>query len=84
MFIMHVLSTQLHFLVNTKTELAVPPLLWPVNCIKISEHVALLSGRAVCSLYRYDTNRITQIGTTWKLELHYNHLQMKSQIGATV
>ena len=32
-------------------NLAVPPLLWPVNCIKIGRHVALQSGPAVYSLY---------------------------------
>ena len=31
--------------------LAIPPLLWPVNCIKIGEHVALLSDPTVYSLY---------------------------------
>jgi hypothetical protein len=41
MFIMQVLASQLHFLANGNAELAVPPLFWPVNCIKIGEHVAL-------------------------------------------
>ena len=43
MFIMQVLASQLHFLANRNAELAVPPLFWPVNCIKIGGHVALLS-----------------------------------------
>ncbi len=34
MFIMQVLASQLHFLANRNAELAVPPLFWPVNCIK--------------------------------------------------
>ena len=32
------------FLANRNDELAVPPLFWPVNCIKIGGHVALLGG----------------------------------------
>ena len=46
-FTMEVLASQLHFLVNRNTELAVPPLFWPVYCIKIGGHVALLSGPSV-------------------------------------
>ena len=34
-------------------ELAVPPLFWPVNCIKIGGHVALLSCRSIYFLF-YD------------------------------
>ena len=34
---------------NRNVELAVPLLLWPVNCIKIGGHVALLSGPTVYS-----------------------------------
>ena len=49
-FIMHVLASQLPFLANRNTQLAVLPLFWPVNCIKIGRHVALLSGLTVCSL----------------------------------
>ena len=44
MFIMQVLATQLHFLANRNAELAVPPLFWPVNCIKIG---GMLGSRAV-------------------------------------
>ena len=51
MFIMKVLACQLHFLANRNAGLATPPLLWPVNCIKIGGHVALLSGPTVYSLY---------------------------------
>ena len=47
MFIMQVLASQLPFL----AELAVPPLFWPDNCIKIGGHVALLSGPTVYTLY---------------------------------
>ena len=43
MFIMQVLPSQLHFLANKNAELAIPLLFWPVNCIKIGGHVALLS-----------------------------------------
>ena len=55
MFIMQVLASQLPSLANRNTELAVPPLLWPVNCIKIGGHVALLSGATVYSLYCANT-----------------------------
>ena len=51
MFLMQVLASQLHFLANRNAGLAIPPLFWPVNCIKIGEHVALLSGPTVHSLY---------------------------------
>ena len=51
MFIMQVLASQLPSLANRNAELAVPPLFWPVNCIKIGGHVALLSGVTVYSLY---------------------------------
>ena len=40
--IMQVLASQLHYLANKNAELAIPPLFWPVNCIKIGGHVALL------------------------------------------
>ena len=52
MSIMQVLASQLHFLAIRNTELAVPALFWPVNCIKIEGHVALLSGPTVYSLNR--------------------------------
>ena len=48
---MQVLASQLPFLANRNAELAVPPLFWPVNCIKIGGHVALLSGPTVYTLY---------------------------------
>ena len=48
---MQVLASQLAFLANRNAELAVPPLFWPVNCIKIKGHVALLSGPTVYTLY---------------------------------
>ena len=51
MFIMQVLASQLLFLANRNAELAVPPLFWPVNCIKIEGHIALLSGLTVYYLY---------------------------------
>ena len=52
MLIMQVLASQLHFLANKNAELAIPPLFWPVNCIKIGTHVALLSDPTVYSLYK--------------------------------
>ena len=48
---MQVLASQLPFLANRNVELAIPPLFWPVNCIKIGGHVALLSGPTVYALY---------------------------------
>ena len=51
MLIMQVLASQLPFLANRNAELAIPLLFWPVNCIKIGGHVALLSGPAVYTLY---------------------------------
>ena len=51
MFIMQVLASQLPFLANRNAELAVPPLFWPDNCIKIGGHVVLLSGPTVYTLY---------------------------------
>ena len=51
MFIMEVLASQLHFLANKNAELPIPPLFWPVNCIEIGGHVALLSDPTVYSLY---------------------------------
>ena len=50
MFIMYVLANQLHFLANRNAKLAVTPLFWPVNCIKIGGYV-LLSDSTVNSLY---------------------------------
>ena len=37
MFIMQVLTSQLYFLANRNAELAITPLFWPINCIKIGE-----------------------------------------------
>ena len=51
MFIMQVLASQLHFQANRNAELAIPPLFWPGNCIKIGRPVALLSDPTVYSLY---------------------------------
>ena len=39
MFIMQVLASQLHFLANRNAGLAIPPLFWAVNCIKIAGHI---------------------------------------------
>ena len=47
MFIMQVLVSQLHFLANQNAGLAIPSLFWPVNCIQIGGHVALLNGFTV-------------------------------------
>ena len=55
MFIMQVLASQLPFLANRNAELAVPPLFWPDNCIKIGGHVALLSGPTVYTVLRTTT-----------------------------
>ena len=51
MFIMQVLASQLHFLANRNAELAIPPLSWPVNSIKIGGNVALLSDPTFYSLH---------------------------------
>ncbi len=53
-FIMQVLASRLHFLANKNAELAVPPLFWPVNCIKIGRHVALLSCSSIYFLFYGD------------------------------
>ena len=50
-FIMQVLASQLLFLANRNAGQAIPPLFWPVNCIKIGEHVALLSDPTFNCLY---------------------------------
>ena len=46
-FIIQVLASQLHFMTNRNAGLTVPPLLWPVNCIKIGVHVEQPSGPTV-------------------------------------
>ena len=43
-----VLASQLYFLANRNAGLAIPPLFWPVNCIIIGGHIALLSGPTAC------------------------------------
>ena len=48
---MQVLASQLLFLANRNAGLAISPLLWPVNCIKIGGQVALLSDPTVNCLY---------------------------------
>ena len=48
---MQVLASQLPFLANRNAELAVPPLFWPVNCIKIGGRVALLSCPSIYFLF---------------------------------
>ena len=48
---MQVLASQLLFLANRNAGQAIPPLCWPVNCIKIGGHVALLSDPTVNCLY---------------------------------
>ena len=48
---MQVLASQLHFQANRNAELAIPPLFWPVNCIKRGGQVVLLSDPTVYSLY---------------------------------
>ena len=50
-FMMQVLASQLLFLANRNAGQAIPPLCWPVNCIKIGGHVALLSDPTVNCLY---------------------------------
>ena len=67
MFIMQVLASQLPFLANRNAELAVPPLFWPDNCIKIGGHVALLSGPTVYTLYCAHTQALfTMLLAKWR------------------
>ena len=51
MFIVQVLASQLHFLASRNIGLPILPLFWPVNCLKVGGHVALLSDPTVYSLY---------------------------------
>ena len=44
-------SLPVQVLANRNAELAVPPLFWPVNCIKIGGHVALLSCLSIYFLF---------------------------------
>ena len=48
---MQVLARQLLFLANRNAGQAIPPLCWPVNCIKIGGRVALVSDPTVYCLY---------------------------------
>ena len=48
---MQVLASQLRFLANRNAGQAIPPLFWPVSCIKIGGSVALLSDPTVNCLY---------------------------------
>ena len=48
---MQVVASQLLFLANRNAGQAIPPLFWPVNCIKSGGHVALLSDPTVNCLY---------------------------------
>ena len=48
---MQVLASQLLFLANRNAGLAISPLFWPINCIKIGGHVARLSDPTVNCLY---------------------------------
>ena len=48
---MQVLAGHLLLLANRNAGQAIPPLFWPVNCIKIGEPVALLSDPTVNCLY---------------------------------
>ena len=73
MFIMQVLASQLPFLANRNAELAVPPLFWPDNCIKIGGHVALLSGPTVYTLYCDQIYR-TDTGNDFSLYFAYELL----------
>ena len=59
---MQVLASQSHFLANRNAELAIPPLFWPVNCIKIGGHVALLSDPTVHSEYYELADKLQQAG----------------------
>ena len=47
---MQVLASQLHCLTNRNAGLTVPPLLWPVDCIKLGVDVEQPSGPTVYSL----------------------------------
>ena len=50
------LTIQLPFLANEDAELDVLLLFWPVNCIKIVGHFALLSDPTDYSIYCVQTN----------------------------
>ena len=61
-FIRQVLASQLLFLANRNAGQVILPLFWPVNCIKIGGHVALLSDPTVNCLY---------CGNTANKSMHY-------------
>ena len=67
MFIMQVLASQLHFQANRNADLTVPPLLWPVNCIKIEGHAELPCGPTVYYLYSDHGKRSRLFSTWWNL-----------------
>ena len=69
--IMQVLASQLHFLANRNAELAVPPLFWPVNSIKIGEHVALRSCPSIYFLF-YDHTVMNTTIPDWRIFLTHN------------
>ena len=49
LFIMQVLTNQLHFLANRNAVLAIPPFIfWPVDCRKIKGHVAHITEWPYC------------------------------------
>ena len=48
MFIMQLLASQLSFLANRNAELAVPPLFWPVNCVKIDRGTCCTAEWSYC------------------------------------
>ena len=57
MFIIQTPASQLHILANRNAALSILPIFWPVNCIKIRGHVALLSGSTLFILYT-----VTRVG----------------------
>ena len=67
MFIMQVLTSQLHFLASRGGELAVLLLFWPVDCIKIGGHVALLICPSIYLLFYADVLLFFQVynRTSW-------------------
>ena len=82
---MQVLASPLPFLANRNAEQAVPPLFWPVNCIKIGRHVALLSGPSVyvysvvgfylCFYYSYFTIAISLLKETVSYKFYISLLK---------
>ena len=68
-FIMQVLACQLHFQANRNAGLAILPLFWPVNYLKIGGHVALLSGPTVYSVNR---DQAIHMSSLYNLYFNYN------------